>query len=111
MEDADLLLTSREDDGNKLISRFLNVSDGLIRVKNKKMIFTTNISDFSKIDHAIIRPGRCYDFMHCRPLTALEARAAAAVAGVSDPGKSVSLAELFNGKKAGHELPKMGFIR
>ena len=109
MEDADLLITSREHDGNKLISRFLNVSDGIIPNFGKKMIFTTNLSDYGKIDPALVRPGRCFDFMHCREFTAAEAAIAAEAAGVPNPGKACTLAQLFNDEPT-TQVTRMGFV-
>jgi hypothetical protein len=45
VEDADLFLTNREHDGNRMMARFLNVSDGLLRSNRvKKIIFTANLS-------------------------------------------------------------------
>lgn len=112
VEDADTVLTSRERDGNRLMSRFLNISDGLIKIPNKKMVFTTNILDFQNIDDALIRPGRCYGVLHTRLLNYTEAQAAAKAGGMAPPVKkadpSYSLAELFNqGKTA--EIRKIGF--
>lgn len=109
VEDADVLLTSRESDANKMIARFLNVSDGLIPLHNKKIVFTTNLSDFQRIDQALTRPGRCFDFMHCRNLTAYEAEQVANDIGVPAPGRESSLAEIFNQKK-NIERPRMGFL-
>lgn len=109
VEDADVLLTSRESDANKMIARFLNVSDGLIPLHNKKIVFTTNLSDFQRIDTALTRPGRCFDFMHCRNLTAEEAERVANDIGVPAPGRDASLAEVFNQKK-NIERPRMGFL-
>jgi len=109
VEDADVLLTSRESDANKLISRFLNVSDGLIPLHNKKIVFTTNLTDFQRIDTALTRPGRCFDFMHCRRLSAAEASRVAKDIGVPDPGCESSLAEIFNQKK-NIEPPRIGFL-
>jgi len=107
IEDADTILTDRQDDGNKLMSRFLNVSDGLIKLPNKKLVFTTNITDFNKVDQALLRPGRCFGVMHTRPLNLTEAQTAAKVAGLPIPdekevmlSRQYTLAELFNqGKK------------
>jgi len=112
VEDADTVLTSRERDGNRLMSRFLNISDGLIKIPNKKMVFTTNIIDFGNIDDALVRPGRCYGVLHTRLLNYTEAQAAARAGGMALPAKkadpSYSLAELFNqGKTA--EIRKIGF--
>lgn len=109
VEDADVLLTSRESDANKMMSRFLNVSDGLIPLHNKKIVFTTNLTDFSRIDTALLRPGRCFDFMHCRKLTADEANRVAEDVGLPAPNCESTLAEIFNQKK-NIEMPRIGFI-
>jgi len=112
VEDADTVLTSRERDGNRLMSRFLNISDGLIKIPNKKMVFTTNILDFQHIDDALIRPGRCFGILHTRYLNYAEAQAAAQAGGMLSPAKkadpSYSLAELFNQGKT-TEVRKIGF--
>lgn len=98
IEDADTLLTARESDGNPLMARFLSVSDGLIKLPNKKLIFTTNISDYRRVDEALIRPGRCFGVINTRPLTQVEAQAAAEVANLPAPTgqKEYTLAEIFN---------------
>ena len=103
IEDADTMLGAREDHGNKLMSRFLNVSDGLIRLPNKKLVFTTNINDFTKVDAALLRPGRCFGIMHTRVLNLVEAQAAARAANLPIPTekREYTLAELFNqGKRS-----------
>ena len=81
-----------------LRARFLNVSDGLIKFPAKKVIFTTNLDDFKKVDEALLRPGRCYGMIRCRALTYEEAGAAAKVAGLKLPEKTrdYTIAELFN---------------
>lgn len=115
IEDADLLLGSRELDGNKMISRFLNVSDGMIKTAGKKIIFTTNLGDFQRVDPALVRPGRCFDALRFRPLTYVEATAAARTAGIdppSDPDRGYTLANLFNpGKEPAVDVTKTGFGR
>ena len=75
IEDADTILTSREADNNKLMSRFLNVADGLIKLPNKKLVFTTNLTDFARVDSALLRPGRCFGVMKTRELNLVEAQA------------------------------------
>jgi hypothetical protein len=98
IEDADTILGSRSREGNKMIARFLNVSDGLIKFPAKKVIFTTNLDDFKKVDEALLRPGRCFGMVKCRALTYDEAAAAAKIAGLKLPAKSrdYTIAELFN---------------
>lgn len=62
IEDADTILKSRSD-GNKLISKFLNIADGIIPNNKKKLIFTTNLPNVKDVDKALIRPGRCFDVL------------------------------------------------
>ena len=77
VEDADVFLSPRDNGENTMMSKFLNVSDGLIKVTNKKMIFTTNITQLNKIDSALLRPGRCFSAVEFRELAPGEAKAAA----------------------------------
>lgn len=112
VEDADLLLTSRAADQNKLMARFLNISDGLIKLPKRKMIFTTNVNDFDKVDSALLRPGRCFGVIHTRELTYGEARKACEAAGLSIPTKEreYTLAELFNQATPTVAPRSIGFI-
>jgi hypothetical protein len=72
IEDADELLRKRED-GNHAMQRFLSIGDGLIRIPHKKLIFSTNLESLSRVDTALLRPGRCFSILHFRPLTHQEA--------------------------------------
>ena len=117
IEDADLLLTSRESDQNRLMSKFLNVSDGLVKVNDKKMIFTTNIAQLSKVDQALLRKGRCFAAVEFRKLSSKEARIAASAANLQDQDwgskRDWSLAEIFNADVDVVEQqpkPKFGFV-
>ncbi len=99
IEDADVMLTARIKTGNKLIARFLNASEGLIKIKRKKIIFTTNMSNFNDVDDALIRPGRCFATLQFRSLSIDEANKAARVAEIKNwqsPDKEVTLAEIFH---------------
>jgi len=99
VEDADLFLTNREHDGNKMMARFLNIGDGLFKSdRTKKIIFTANLTQPARIDNALLREGRCFDCMMFRPLSWNEATRAAAVAAISPPaesGRDYTLAQLF----------------
>lgn len=80
IEDGDLLLKPRSE-GNTLMSELLNETDGVGSTVTRKMIITTNITDKSKIDSALMRDGRHYlgEPLHFRmlsPMEAIEARAA-----------------------------------
>lgn len=97
IEDADELLTSGRGEYNKIIAKILNVSDGLIKLPRKKLIFTTNLSNVKNIDPAIIRPGRCFDVLEFRKLTYDEALAVCEKIGIKIPSQkpTYTLAELF----------------
>lgn len=114
IEDADRFLASRQD-GNDLMHKFLNVGDGMVSVKGKKVIFSTNLPNTSSIDPALIRPGRCFDVLQFKSLTKEQAIAACKDSN-RDPAAlpdkdSFTLAEIFNTPK--HSIvgirPKMGF--
>lgn len=111
IEDADTILMAREASQNKLMSRFLNIGDGLIKLPSKKLVFTTNISDFGRVDPALMRPGRCFDVIRTRPLTRAEARRAAEAAGLPMPSPHkdhYTLAELFATRPVA-EVRRIGF--
>jgi len=112
MEDADNFLQSRKE-GNSMMHKFLNVSDGLISAADKKMVFSTNLPNRTDIDEALMRPGRCYDVLEFRPLTLDEAQA---VIDETNTGKipegkdKFTLAELFSQQPSAAPRRKtMGF--
>lgn len=110
MEDADTFLKARSD-GNSMMHRFLNVGDGLVTTKGKKLIFSTNLPSIRDVDSALIRPGRCFDILHFDALTQQQARAVADKAGHKIDEKSKdkwTLAEIFNGEVQKHENKSVG---
>lgn len=114
MEDADAFLATRED-GNTMMHRFLNVSDGLISAEGKKLVFSTNLPSVHDIDSALMRPGRCFDVVEFRPLTRVEALDVAEEIkldhGLPD-GSEFTLAEIFNTQPSGEARTlgrKIGF--
>ena len=116
IEDADVFLKSRQHDGNRVMSKFLNIGDGLASNHRKKIIFTANIVDPAQIDSALIRPGRTFDCLSFRRLTHGEALAAAKVIGTVLPSeqREYSLAELFAIANGEPLIPtprqKLGFV-
>lgn len=116
LEDSDNFLKARSD-GNTMMHRFLNVGDGLVTTKGKKLIFSTNLPSIRDIDPALVRPGRCFDIVNFAPLNGEQATKLAAKLGVEYETKAsdtYSIAEIFNkqienatSKKVGS---KMGFI-
>lgn len=116
MEDADMFLKSRKE-GNTMMHKFLNVGDGLVTTRNKKMIFSTNLPSINDIDSALVRPGRCYDILHFDELNQVEAETLADKAGVKIEGerKKWSIADVFfnqNTNVKTHKVKetKMGFV-
>lgn len=101
LEDSDTFLKSRSD-GNTMMHRFLNVGDGLVTTKGKKMIFSTNLPSIRDIDSALIRPGRCFDILEFKPLSLFDAKKLADKLDTKLPDRKgggvieYSIAEVFN---------------
>lgn len=112
IEDADNFLGSRNE-GNTVMHKFLNVGDGLITTKNKKMIFSTNLPSVKDIDQALVRPGRCFDVLTFDYLDTKQAKNLANVLKVelATEKNQYSIADVFH--KQNHK-PKakrsIGFV-
>lgn len=112
LEDADTFLKSRKE-GNTMMHKFLNVGDGLVTTKGKKLIFSTNLPSVKEIDPALMRPGRCFDILNFNPLTKEQAETAAQALGIKLVGdkKEWSIADLFHQQvNATIKENKIGFI-
>jgi hypothetical protein len=114
IEDADAFLSSRKD-GNLMMHKFLNVGDGLVSTKGKKMIFSTNLPSIKNIDTALIRPGRCFDIVTFDRMNQEEAEVAAKALDVqlNETKQDWSIAEIFH--KQVHapvtmQQSKIGFV-
>lgn len=108
VEDADLLLTDRTSAGNKVMSRLLNVSDGLIKLDTKKIIFTTNLENIMSIDQALTRSGRCFDVVKFRPLKYNEAVKIKSDIDINN--NEFYLSDLLNERKSVAIAKKVGII-
>lgn len=112
MEDADAFLKSRAD-GNTMMHRFLNVSDGLVSAEGKKLVFSTNLPSVRDIDEALMRPGRCFDVVEFRPLTRAEATKVTRAIDVPLPdGDNITLAQLFGQQPSApkRKTKNLGFL-
>lgn len=114
LEDADMFLKARAE-GNTMMHKFLNVGDGLVTTRNKKLIFSTNLPSIRDIDPALIRPGRCYDILHFEELTQTEAEKLATKVGtkLNRERESWSIADVFFEQNTNSKKPierKMGFV-
>jgi hypothetical protein len=93
LEDADSFLTSRSRTSNAVMHKFLNIGDGLLSTRDKKIIFTTNLPSTRDVDPALLRPGRCYDALSFGKLTPEQARA---INPTINPDTDLTLAEILN---------------
>jgi hypothetical protein len=117
LEDSDNFLKARSE-GNTMMHRFLNVGDGLVTTKGKKLIFSTNLPSVRDVDEALIRPGRCFDILKFEKLDDNQAKALAEKQGFSlnEKKDSWTLAEIFGDKsknelKTNHKVGgKIGFF-
>lgn len=113
LEDSDAFLRSRTD-GNTMMHRFLNVGDGLVTTKGKKMVFSTNLPSVRDVDSALVRPGRCFDVLTFDLLQPSDASKLATRLGVDLPERndssSYSIAEIFHQQTNKPTSRKVGFI-
>lgn len=69
LDDLDIPLVDRRGNEKEFISNLLSFSDGIFTNDNScKVIITTN-QEIDEIDEAIIRPGRCFDFIYLHPMS------------------------------------------
>jgi hypothetical protein len=111
LEDSDILLESREK-YNENMHRLLNITDGIFDVGKKKMVISTNIMELSRIDPALLRPGRCFDVLEFRSLTLDEANVVREKIKLEPlkEKKSYTLAEIFNNNMPSVQQQKIGLI-
>jgi len=111
IEDADNFLGSRRD-GNTVMHKFLNVGDGLVTTRNKKLIFSTNLPSIKEIDSALVRPGRCFDTLLFNYLNKQQAHKLADVMNLKleSDKTSYSIADIFHVQNHKIVERKMGFL-
>lgn len=72
-DDLDVGLSPRSQDPNsKFMTQLLSFSDGIFHSTNTKIIITTN-QEILEIDSALVRAGRCFDFIQLHSLTRQQA--------------------------------------
>lgn len=115
IEDADMFLKARSE-GNSTMHKFLNIGDGLVTTKNKKLIFSTNLPSVKEIDPALIRPGRCFDVIAFDYLKQVEAEklAKAVKVELTEQKDKWTIADVFHKQtfeaQANSNKSKMGFV-
>ena len=101
------------------MKKLLNITDGLTSNPDKKVIFTTNLTNLNSIDPALIREGRCYGTFKFDLLAQEEAKLVAKDLDINPElivNSTYSLAQLFaikNNKlkvlKHQNSAPSFGF--
>ena len=113
IEDADNFLGTRSN-GNEIMHKFLNVGDGLVTVKGKKLIFSTNLATTSDIDPALIRPGRCFDVIKFAELTKEDATKLCKVIDIELPKvdkNSYTIGDIYHTQNlTSKQVRKFGFV-
>jgi hypothetical protein len=97
LEDADNFLKPRSE-GNEIMSKFLNLGDGLVSSKDKKFIFSTNLEDITKIDSALTRNGRCFEVLKFDYLDETQAKTLASKMNVplKEREAQYTISDVFN---------------
>jgi hypothetical protein len=119
LEDAEMILTSSEEERNQAVSNILNISDGLLNDHMDMQIIATFNAQKKIIDEALLRKGRLMVDYKFKKLTAIQATKLSQYIGLNKTyTTSMSLAEIYeektgkqlienetNTKKIGFELP------
>lgn len=102
-EDADSILTKRNQSNMEDVASMLNLSAGLIgELVDIRIVATTN-ADRSQIDEAILRPGRLSQYIKVPPLSVSEANALYTKLTGNEPAT-----DLWNGVRA-NAYRRVGF--
>lgn len=113
IEDADNFLGSRSE-GNDIMHKFLNVGDGLVTIKGKKLIFSTNLPSIKDVDPALVRPGRCFDVLNFRNLNKDEAANLSSAVGIEfnppEDKNTFSVGDIYHTQNTALVKPKFGFL-
>jgi SpoVK/Ycf46/Vps4 family AAA+-type ATPase len=113
LEDSDNFLKPRKD-GNTMMAKFLNLGDGLVTTKGKKLIFSTNLPSIRDVDNALTRPGRCFGILNFSGLTYDEAKVLQKKLKLShelqvkDNHELYTLAEIFSNEQVLHDNNQIG---
>ena len=96
IEDAEKVITSRENNQNSVVSTILQLTDGLFSdYLNIKIICTFNIS-IEKVDPALLRKGRMIAFHEFIALSLEKTNELLASLGQPPSEKELTLADIFN---------------
>ncbi len=69
MDDLDINLGPRgKSEDTDFMSQLLSYTDGIFKKHNSNKVLITTNQQIGEVDGALIRAGRCYDFIHLEPL-------------------------------------------
>jgi DNA replication protein DnaC/predicted Zn-ribbon and HTH transcriptional regulator len=104
LEDAEMILTSSEEERNQAVSNILNISDGLLNDHMDMQIIATFNANKKVIDAALLRKGRLMVNYRFKKLTANQATKLSKHIGLNKVyTESKSLAEIYE-EKTGKQL-------
>lgn len=111
LEDCEAALMTRENDNRSQVSAILNITDGMFADFLRTHVICTINCPSSRLDPALLRPGRLVAHRNFGRLAAAAAgRLAAHLGKELDPADDYSLAEVFAGSGVREETPRfVGF--
>ena len=108
IEDAEELITSREEVRNSNLSMLLNLTDGLLGESLGIQIIATFNTDVRNIDKALLRKGRLSTIYEFKNLSLDRTNALLQKLGHNiEVNNSLPVAEIFNFDKDNHYIPKL----
>jgi DNA replication protein DnaC len=108
IEDAEELITSREEVRNSNLSMLLNLTDGLLGESLGIQIIATFNTDVKNIDKALLRKGRLTTIYEFKNLSLNRTNTLLQKLGHDiEVNKSLPVAEIFNFDKDNHYIPKL----
>ena len=118
LEDAEMILTSSDEERNQAVSNILNISDGLLNDHMDMQIIATFNINKKVIDEALLRKGRLMVDYKFKKLTAKQATKLSKHIGLNkEYTEPKSLAEIYEEKSGSKQLvdndintQKIGFI-
>ena len=108
IEDAEELITSREEVRNSNLSMLLNLTDGLLGESLGIQIIATFNTDVKNIDKALLRKGRLSTIYEFKNLSLDRTNTLLQKLGHNiEVNNSLPVAEIFNFDKDNHYIPKL----
>ena len=108
LEDCEAALMTRANDNRSQVSAILNITDGMFADFLRTHVICTINCPSSRLDPALLRPGRLVAHRNFGRLPASQARQLAVYLGKDlDPADDYSLAEVFAGAGVRAEIPRL----